>query len=102
MTAAAERAVHRHLAGRRAEGSCSTSSTMIGRCMPAGVLPDARTFCTSAGYRSGFSSLYLSWNARGFLPGYRRRRVCAGARQGQYRAREIREIDANDRLKATV
>ena len=42
---------------------------MIGRCMPAGVLPDARIFCTSAGYRSGFSSLYLSWNSRGFFPG---------------------------------
>ena len=55
---------------------------MIGRCVPAGVLPDARTFCTSEAYRSGFSSFYLSWNPRGFLPGYRGRRLCAGGASG--------------------
>ncbi len=41
---------------------------MIGRCMPAGVLPDATIFSTSAANRSGFSSLYFSWKARGFFP----------------------------------
>ena len=82
VTAAAERAIDRHLARAWAAGSSTTSSTMIGRCMPAGVLPDARTFCISAGYRSGFSSLYLSWNSRGFLPGYRRRRLCVAGASG--------------------
>ena len=48
---------------------------MIARCMPAGVLPDSTIFCTSSAYRSGFSSLYFSWNLRGFLPEYRTRRL---------------------------
>ena len=30
-------------------------------------------------YRAGSRSLYFSWNARGFLPGYRGRRICTGA-----------------------
>ena len=46
----------------------STSATMIARCIPAGVLPDSTILSTSAAYRSGFSSLYFSWNRRGFFP----------------------------------
>ena len=40
--------------------ACSTSATMIARCIPAGVLPDSTIFRTSASYRSGFNSLYFS------------------------------------------
>jgi hypothetical protein len=46
MAAATERAVDRHIAGHGMKAA-STSPTMMGRCVPAGVLPDARTFCTS-------------------------------------------------------
>ncbi len=41
---------------------------MIGRCVPAGVLPAERTFSASKGYRAGSSSLYFSANLRGFFP----------------------------------
>src|ERR1700722_17584864 len=57
---------------------------MIGRCVPAGVLPDARIFRTSEAYRSGFSSLYLSSKRRGFLPGYRGRRLWTGGVSGVF------------------
>ena len=47
---------------------------MIGRCIPAGVFPDATTLATSSAYCDGFSSLYFCSNLRGCEPGYRGRR----------------------------
>ena len=44
------------------------SATMMGRCVPAGVLPDASTFATVFALRCGSRSLYFSSNRRGFLP----------------------------------
>src|SRR5687768_16016549 len=52
------------------------SCTMIGRCVPAGVLPDSTTFCSVSGYFSSACSLYFSENLRGYLPEYRGRRLC--------------------------
>ena len=50
------------------------SGTMIGRCVPAGVLPLAMTLATSPAYFSGWCSLYFSSKLRGFFPVYRGRR----------------------------
>ena len=48
VTAAAERAVDARRRRAAARRQRSISATMIGRCMPAGVLPASSTFCTSA------------------------------------------------------
>ena len=48
MPAVAERAINRNSPDCGARIS-KISATMIGRCVPAGVLPDARTFSTVSG-----------------------------------------------------
>ena len=48
--------------------TCITSSTIMGRCIPAGVLPPSTILRMSSGYFSGWCSLYLSWKFLGFLP----------------------------------
>ena len=51
---------------------------MIGRCIPAGVLPEAMTLAMVSACCAGLCSLYFSSNRRGFRPLYRTRRLCGG------------------------
>ena len=52
----------------RGARTCRISRTQMGRCVRAGVCPRSITFSSTAGYRSGFSSLYFSSSRRGCLP----------------------------------
>ena len=69
VAAAAERAVHRDVAGRGLKAARALRSTMIGRCEPAGVFPDAQDLLHVRGIARGVQLLYFSWKLRGFLPG---------------------------------
>ena len=74
---------------------------MIGRCMPAGVFRP-RGSSALRGYCAGFSSLYFSWYSRGFLPGYRRRRLWGEGGPAHYRPREIVKWNPHARLLPIV
>ena len=58
MAAVAQRAIHRHAPGWGASAA-RISATMMGRCVPAGVLPEAMTFAIGLGVAAVFLVFFL-------------------------------------------